>query len=96
MNLAYLYQKPMFAVMPNEAMGNFDFCRHAEIYTPGSLVKTHYCSLTHDRGGVCVPEACEAQDLHNPAILPPLVGLGTQAAAAVCVCVFVCCFVLHD
>lgn len=89
MNLAYLYQKPMFAVLPNEAMGNFDFCRHAELYTPGSTVKTHYCSLTHDRGGVCVPTACTAEDLHSQAILQPLMALGTEAAATVRACVAV-------
>lgn len=37
-SLAYLYQKPMFAIMPNEAMGNYDLCRHAALYTPGTWV----------------------------------------------------------
>lgn len=45
MNLAYLYQRPMFAVMPNEAMGNFDLCRHAELYTPGSMVCKARCAF---------------------------------------------------
>jgi hypothetical protein len=82
-NLAYLYQKPMFAVLPNEAMGNFDLCRHAELYTPNHLVQAHYCALSHDRGGVCVPTACEAEDLHDRAILQPLMNLGIQAATTV-------------
>jgi len=79
-NLGYLYQKPMFAIMPNEAMGNYDLCRHSELYTSG-LVKTHYCALSHDKAGICVPSQCEAEDLHNKAILQPLMNLGVQAAS---------------
>jgi len=81
-NVGYLYQKPMFAVMPNEAMGNFDLCRHSGLYTSG-LVKTHYCTLSHDKAGICVPSQCSAEDLHDKALLKPLINLGVQAASAV-------------
>lgn len=46
-------------------------------------VKAHYCALSHDRGGVCVPQACTAEDLHDHAILQPLMNLGVQAATTV-------------
>lgn len=81
-NVAYLYQKPMFAVMPNEAMGNFDLCRHSELYTFG-LVKTHYCALSHDKAGICVPTECRAEDLHNKAILQPVMNLGIHASTVI-------------
>ena len=77
-NVGYLYQKPMFAIMPNEAMGSFDLCRHSDFYTTGS-VKTQYCTLSHDRAGVCVPVECTPQDMHDKALMQPLMNLGIQA-----------------
>lgn len=72
----------MFAIMPNEALGSFDLCRHSDFYTDGS-VKTQYCTLSHDRAGVCVPAECTPQDLHDKTLMQPLMNLGIQAALEV-------------
>lgn len=71
----------------NQLMGSYDLCKNAHIYSPGPM-DTHYCTLSRDRAGVCVPKACTAQDLMNPAAAMPILNLGMQSIAQVGVCVW--------
>lgn len=80
--MAYVYQKPLFSIMPSEVMGNYDLCRNAGMYAPDTM-KTRFCTLGHNKGGVCVPIQCTAADLHNSSIMQPLMNLGMIATMEV-------------
>jgi peptidoglycan/LPS O-acetylase OafA/YrhL len=71
MNLAYMLQKPLQSLIPNRVMGDFSMCNNADFYS-FTEIETTYCTLGVTSGGVCVPAACTAQDLMNPALIPPL------------------------
>jgi hypothetical protein len=39
-NVAYLYQNPPLAILPNEMLGNYDLCNNADTYIPGMVSPT--------------------------------------------------------
>jgi len=83
-NLAYLYQKPVFSFFPAATLGAYDMCINAGIFTPaGSDMTGKYCSVGGHNAGICVPSACTAEDLNEQALAMHIIQLNTEVTQSV-------------